>query len=41
MKVLVQTTIAYGAEGWTLREEQKEKIQAAEMWGCRRLLNAS
>ena len=41
MKVLVWTTITYGAEGWTLRAEEKKKIQAAEMWCYRRLLNIS
>ena len=41
MKVLVWTTITYGAEGWTLRAEEKKKIQAAEMWCYRRLLNLS
>ena len=41
MKVLVWTTITYGVEGWTLRAEEKKKIQAAEMWCYRRLLNLS
>ena len=39
MKVLVWTTINYGAEGWTLRAEEKKKIQSAEMWLYQRLLN--
>ena len=41
MKVLVWTTVTYGAEGWTLKSEEKKKIQAAEMWFHRRLLNVT
>ena len=41
MKVLVWTTVNYGAEGWTLRAEEKKKIQSAEMWFYQRLLNIS
>ena len=41
MKVLVWTTITYGAEGWTLKSEEKKKIQAAEMWCHRRILNVT
>ena len=28
----------YGSEAWTLRKEEKNKIEAAEMWFYRRLL---
>ena len=41
MKVLVWTTITYGAEDWTLKAQEKKKIQPAEMWCYRRLLNVS
>ena len=41
MKTLVWTTITYGAEGWTLRADEKKKIQAAEMWCYRRLANVT
>ena len=41
MKVLVWTTVTYGAEGWTLKSEEKKRIQAAEMWFHRRLLNVT
>ncbi len=41
MKVLVWTTVTYGAEGWTLKSEEKKEIQAAEMWFHRRLLNVT
>ena len=41
MKVLVWTVITYGAEGWTLRADEKNRILAAEMWCYRRLLNVT
>ena len=41
MKVLVWTTMTYGAEGWTLWADEKKRIQAAEMWCYRRLLNVT
>ena len=41
MKTLVWTTMTYGAEGWTLKAEEKKRIQAAEMFCHRRLLNVS
>ena len=41
MKTLVWTTMTYGAEGWTLKAEEKKRIQAAEMFCYRRLLNVS
>ena len=41
MKVLVWTTMTYGAESWTLRADEKKRIQAAEMWCYRRLLNVT
>ena len=41
MKVLVWTTVIYGAEGWTLKSEERKKIKAAEMWFHRRLLNVT
>ena len=41
MKTLVWTTMTYGAEGWTLKAEEKKRIQAADMFCQRRLLNVS
>ena len=41
MKVLVWTTVTYGAEGWTLKSDETKKIQAAEMWFHRRLINVT
>ena len=38
VKCLVWTVITYGAEGWTLRQEDIKKIESAEMWLYRRLL---
>ena len=39
IRVLAWTTVMYGAEGWTLRQEEKKKIQAADLWFYRILLN--
>ena len=39
MKVLVWTTITYGAEGWSLKADDIKKIKAPEMWCLRRVLN--
>ena len=41
MKTLVWTTITYGAEGWTLKVEEKKRIQASEMFCYKRLLHIS
>ena len=27
----------YGGETWTLRKEEKDKLEALEMWLCRKL----
>ena len=39
MKVLIWTTITYGAEGWSLKADDINKIKAAEMWCYHRLLS--
>ena len=39
MKVLVWTTLNYGAEGWTLKAEERRKIMSTEMWLYQRMLN--
>ena len=39
MKVLVWTTLSYGAEGWTLKAEERRRIMSTEMWLYQRLLN--
>ena len=33
--------ISYGAEAWTLKQEQRENIEAFEMWCYRRALRIS
>ena len=38
MKCLIWTVMTYGAEGWTLRQQDIQKIESAEMWLYRRLL---
>ena len=39
MKVVTLTKITHGAEGWSLKADDINKIKAAEMWCYRRLLN--
>ena len=41
MKCLVWTVVTYGAEGWTLRKEDMDRINSAEMWLYRRLLRVN
>ena len=41
MKTLVWTTITYGAEGQTLKSEERKCIQAAELLYYRRLMHVS
>ena len=41
LKAIVWSTMVYGAEGWTLRNADRQKIEAAEMWFYRRLLSIS
>lgn len=38
LKCLVWPVMLYGCEAWTLRKEEENKINAAEMWFYRRLL---
>ena len=38
---IVWSTMVYGAEGWTLRKADRQKIEATEMWFYRRLLSIS
>lgn len=41
MKCLVWTIMTYGAEGWTIKDKDKKKILAAEMWFYRRMMRIS
>lgn len=41
VKALVFPIFLYGAETWTLRESEKKKIDALEMWCWRRMLGVS
>ena len=38
MKCLVWTVMSYGAEGWTLRQQDIQEMESAKMWLYRRLL---
>ena len=41
LKCLVWPVIMYGCEAWTLRKDEENRLNAAEMWLYRRLLNVS
>ena len=41
VKALIWPVITYGAEGWTLKKEDERRLEAAEMWGYRRMLRIS
>ena len=41
LKCLVWPVVMYGCEAWTLRKEEKDRLNAAEMWFYRRLLRVS
>jgi len=38
VKALVFPTVTYGCESWTLRKEERKKIEAFEMWVRRKML---
>ena len=41
LKCLVWPVVMYGCEAWTLRKEERDRLNAAEMWFYRRLLRVS
>ena len=41
MKCLVWTIMTYGAEGWTIKRKDEQRIDATEMWFYRRMLRIS
>jgi hypothetical protein len=41
LKALVWPIVSYGAEGWTLKKADENRIMAAEMWFYRRMLRIS
>ena len=41
VRTLVWSALLYGAESWTLRKADENRIMAAEMWFWRRMLNIS
>ena len=41
LKCLVWPVIMYGCEAWTLKKDEENRLNAAEMWLYRRLLNVS
>ena len=41
VNALIWPIITYGAEGWTLKKDDKRRLEAVEMWCYRRLLRIS
>ena len=41
MKAYVWLTIMFGCEAWTINKEMERKIEAAELWLYRRIMNIS
>ena len=37
LKWLIWPVVLYGSETWALRKDDENRIQAAEIWFCRRL----
>ena len=41
LKSLIWPVMLYGSEAWTLRQADKDRLKAAEMWFYRRMLRIS
>ena len=38
VKAMVFTVVTYGCESWTIKKAEWQRIDASELWCCRRLL---
>ena len=38
VKAMVFTVVMYGCESWTVKKAERRRIDAFELWCCRRLL---
>ena len=38
LKTYVQSTLLYGCESWTITNDVRKRLEAAEMWFLRRIL---
>ena len=38
VKVMVLPVVMYGCENWTIKKAEHQRIDAFELWCCRRLL---
>ena len=38
VKAMVFSVVRYGCESWTIKKEECQRIDAFELWCCRRLL---
>ena len=41
VKAMVFPVVTYGCESWTIKKAEHQKIDAFELWCCRRLLRVS
>ena len=41
VKAMIFPVVMYGCESWTVKKAERRKIDAFELWCCRRLLRAS
>ena len=39
VKAMVFSVVRYGCESWTIKKEECQRIDAFELWCCRRLLS--
>ena len=37
-KAMIEPTLTYGVESWVLKEREKERVQAAEIRVCRKIV---
>ena len=38
VKAMVIPVVMYGCESWTIKKAEHQKVDAFELWSCRRLL---
>ena len=38
VKIMVFPVVMYGCESWTMKKVERQRIDAFELWCCRRLL---
>ena len=41
VKAMVFPVVMYGCENWTVKKAERQRIDASQLWCCRRLLRVS